>query len=317
MAHLPQLTDAQFEDVVEQLGTLLRLDPNTIEFDDIRAALVSTLAKRESLAGYLEADTIVFLVDAIAAIGVYTQYSIDAAWAEGNLHTALGDASIRAIIRTLGVRQRRKIPAQMTALFTHSGDINLNAPLDSQTIPAYSTFVVSGNNFFNRQPISFFKRKDFVFHADNTNPWGIWGDGTTIWISDPTASKLFAYNAETGEYTSSKDITLDAANADARGIWGDGTTIWVVNADGTSSKLFAYKLTSGDTFGDHDSTKDKDLHDDNDEPRGVAQGDDTWWISDADGTAYGYMVETGTGMTRDSDKDLDLTEISPPQLVCG
>ena len=109
-----QLTDGQFEDIIEQLSTLVRLDPNQVEFADIRAALTRELATKESLTGYLEADTIVFLIDAIAAIGVYTQYSVDAAWAEGNLHTALGDASIRALIRTLGVRQRRKIPAQMS-----------------------------------------------------------------------------------------------------------------------------------------------------------------------------------------------------------
>ena len=319
MAHLPQLTDAQFEDVVEQLSTLLRLDPNTIEFDDIRAALVSTLAKRESLAGYLEADTIVFLIDAIAAIGVYTQYSIDAAWAEGNLHTALGNASIRAIIRTLGVRQRRKIPAQMTALFTHSGVANENDPLNPQTIPAYSTFVVGGNNFFNREPIRFIKRRDFVFHADNTHPWGIWGSGKTasdtIWVSDYNANKLFAYNAVTGEYDSSKDIDLHTDNADARGIWSDGTTMWVVNAGAITSarKLFAYTISNGT----QNTSEEFDLVT-NDNPRGIARRDapedddeatSTWWISDADGIAYAYS--TADTNPQQPDKNINLQIISP------
>jgi len=140
-----------------RLSDLIRLDPNRIEFEDVRTALRAALAEREELGAFIDADTMAFLIDAVAAVGAYAQYSIDAAWGEGNLHTARLASSIRAITRTLGVRQRRKEPASFPATFTRTGVLT-----SALNVPAFTRFRCGEAACFNREAFSFGENENQV-----------------------------------------------------------------------------------------------------------------------------------------------------------
>ena len=121
---------------------------------------------------------------------------------------------------------------------------------------------------------------------------GIWSNGTTVWVSDWRAAKLFAYTLATGAKDASKDITLTQDNAAAQGIWSDGTTIWV--ADWEDDKFYAYKMMAGDEFGARDESKEFDLAPDNLYPRDVWSDGETMYVPDAHGPAgqklYSYNM---------------------------
>ena len=140
--------------------------------------------------------------------------------------------------------------------------------------------------------------KDITLAPANTNPTGIWSDGTTIWVAD-SAGKLFAYTLATQAYDMDKDITLDSANADPTGIWSDGETIWV--ADATEGKLFAYTLDGARVSG-----SDIPLDPANTAPTGIWSDGVTIWVADsADAMAYAYSL---ADRSSDSTKDIDLGE---------
>ena len=64
----------------------------------------------------------------------------------------------------------------------------------------------------------------------HNNPWGMWSDGTTMWVADFAASrsKIYAYDLATKARNSSEDFnTLIASGINfPSGIWSDGTTMW-------------------------------------------------------------------------------------------
>ena len=85
--------------------------------------------------------------------------------------------------------------------------------------------------------------------AENNNPWGIWSNGTTMWVADSDDDKIYAYNLgdtkqEFGCRVSNKDFdTLKAAgNLNPHGIWSDGETMWVVDGKYNYNNLYAYTL---------------------------------------------------------------------------
>ena len=67
--------------------------------------------------------------------------------------------------------------------------------------------------------------------AGNRNGYGIWTDGTTMWVADNDDDKLYAYTLDGGARDSDKDIELDSDNASPTGVWSNGTTIWVADND--------------------------------------------------------------------------------------
>ena len=97
-----------------------------------------------------------------------------------------------------------------------------------------------------------------------TNPYGIWSDGTTLWVSDFTDGKIYTYDLSwhqspvypddstkkyaMGTRNSRKDFKAHDENTDderlprPQGIWANGTTtnstMWV--ADDRLKKIFAY-----------------------------------------------------------------------------
>ena len=87
------------------------------------------------------------------------------------------------------------------------------------------------------------------FKYNNTNPEGMWSNGTTMWVGDGLTGWLYAYRVtddpntdedEFGDYDRYKNITLAASNEHPRGVWSNGITVWV--ADVEDDKLYTYFL---------------------------------------------------------------------------
>ena len=141
---------------------------------------------------------------------------------------------------------------------------------------------------------------DFTLDAANGAPVGIWSDGTTMWASDFTDGKLYAYRMSDRSRDSGKDFnTLFAAgNKFPEGIWSDGTTMWV--ADTGNDTVFAYDLSTRAW----DFEKDITLAPGQDSPMGVWSNGSTMWVSDwRDTKLYAYRM---SDQTRDSGKDFAL-----------
>ena len=99
---------------------------------------------------------------------------------------------------------------------------------------------------------------EFDLYRDNDDPccahqmWGMWSDGTTIWVAQiGVRAKLFAYALADGTRqdgtgsTTNLEFDLHSDNSFPIGLWSDGTTIWV--ADYTDKKLYAYALPGAPT----------------------------------------------------------------------
>ena len=149
-------------------------------------------------------------------------------------------------------------------------------------------------------------QSDITLHSDNTAPYGIWSDGTTIWVADLTDDKLYAYALADGTRLSSKEFDLHSDNGSPSGIWSDGATIWV--ADTTDEKLYAYALADGTRQDGSGGTTNKEfaLHGDNATPRGMWSNGSTIWVADASNDKLYAHGLTGTRRdVRDIDLDLD------------
>ena len=130
--------------------------------------------------------------------------------------------------------------------------------------------------------------RDIDLHSTNNYPSYLWTNGTTIWVGDPAALKLFAYRLSDGNRQETKDITLHADNRRPTGIWSNGTTIWVF--DITQARLYAYALDGGA----RQESREFDLHSSNEDPRGIWSDGYTMWVADtSDDKLYAYFLETG------------------------
>ena len=152
--------------------------------------------------------------------------------------------------------------------------------------------------------------KDFntLSAAGNTSPWGIWSDGTTMWVADLNDDKIYAYRMSDMSRDSSKDITLAAGNNDPTGIWSDGTTMWVADSilQNTGDKIYAYSISSKS----HVSTKDFDTLSaaGNNSPAGIWSDGTTMWVADEfDDKIYAYSM---SNKMRDSTKDFDADHVN-------
>ncbi|MCH9666129.1 MAG: hypothetical protein K0U41_09850 [Gammaproteobacteria bacterium] len=74
--------------------------------------------------------------------------------------------------------------------------------------------------------------------------YGLWSDGTTMWVSDWEDDRLYAYNLLSGSRDVNKDFDtlFDAGNNSPYGLWSDGTTMWV--ADNADEKIYAYNMST-------------------------------------------------------------------------
>ncbi|WP_419932258.1 cadherin-like beta sandwich domain-containing protein [Candidatus Poriferisodalis sp.] len=128
--------------------------------------------------------------------------------------------------------------------------------------------------------------------------WGIWSDGTTLWLANLRAQKVYAFARTDGSRRPGRDIDRDEDNDATSGIWSDGQTLWV--ADSIDNKLYAYALADGSRR----SGRDIDLDNDNDDPEGVWSDGDTVWVVDSFlGKLFAYALADGS---RRSGRDIDL-----------
>ena len=143
--------------------------------------------------------------------------------------------------------------------------------------------------------------------AANTLPQGLWTNATTLYVSDPIATKVFAYRVADGSRDAAKDITLDPENTGAQGLWGNETTLWV--ADLLSHKLYAYTLATRS----RDSANDIALEETN--PRDLWSDGTTVWVVDHPRNVYAYTLETGSrDMTNDFGSKLHPANRAPRGL---
>ena len=144
---------------------------------------------------------------------------------------------------------------------------------------------------------------DIDVSAETYQMYGIWSDGTTMWVA-AWNEKLYAYTLATGARDPAKDFdTLYAAgNRNPEGIWSDGATLWV--ADYTDRKLYAYTLATGarDPGRDFDDLGGGGW---GVSPKGIWSDGTTMWVVDArlgNSKLYAYSLAT---KARDPGKDFD------------
>ncbi|MBC6400818.1 MAG: cadherin repeat domain-containing protein, partial [Ekhidna sp.] len=122
----------------------------------------------------------------------------------------------------------------------------------------------------------------------NTNPSGLWSDGTTMWVLEFINSKLFAYKLADGTLDAAKDISIPwGQNGQLPvGLWSDGTTIWILiltvdannNNEVTDGKIYAYTLADGmrDAAKDIETLRPAG----NEAPVGLWSDGTTMWVTD-------------------------------------
>ncbi|WP_419554669.1 Calx-beta domain-containing protein [Candidatus Poriferisodalis sp.] len=136
--------------------------------------------------------------------------------------------------------------------------------------------------------------KDIALNSANTDPRGVWCDGTTVYVANDgatSANKIFAYTIADGAHDSAKDfeelyVSTDTAAQNAEepfGIWSDGTTMFVADSD--DDNVFAYKHSDES----QDSAKNLALSSDNDDPTGMwFDGRVLWVVDETDDQIYAY-----------------------------
>ena len=190
------------------------------------------------------------------------------------------------------------LPTTFTAL-TSLKELSIqNTQVTVPTNPALQTWLNGLNNFSRGHA---HVAATINLAAANADPFGLWGDGTTIWVGDSADAKLYAYTRATGAADSAKDLTLDSNNTDPTGLWGDGTTLWVT--DSSDAKLYAYTLADGR----RDSSKDLTLPG-MFVPSGLWADSTTWWVLDYWWEKiFAYKRSDGS---RDDGKDITFTGAS-------
>lgn len=113
--------------------------------DALVAQLITALSQKDAWRDRVVSSTGKTLVDFVAAVGAYSQYSIESAYQEVWPESAKNRSSLYAASNFLGVRYNRKAPALMTA--------NVSATA-AQTLAPYTQFVVAGTFWFNRTPVA-------------------------------------------------------------------------------------------------------------------------------------------------------------------
>ena len=132
--------------------------------------------------------------------------------------------------------------------------------------------------------------------AGNHYPLGLWGNDTTMWVSDIGDVRVYAYNKD-GTRDASKEIVLHSDNSSPADIWSNGAIMWVVDLH--DDKLYAYRLSDGTRVGARDITLDVE----NDRLFGIWSDGETMWVGDwKDAKLYAYQLSDGTRVvSRDFD----------------
>ena len=128
----------------------------------------------------------------------------------------------------------------------------------------------------------------------------LWTDGTTLWIANVHAGKIFAFTLSTGrrDVTKDFDTLADAGNDDISGIWSNGTTMWV--GDAVDNRIYAYSMHDMSRDPNNDFTDLRHVT----EPSAIWSDGTTMWVGNAgDVILYAFQM---SDKSRDETKDIDL-----------
>lgn len=128
----------------------LKLSETKPDFEALVLQLQLFLSQKNTWIDRLTSSTGQTLLEMMAAVGTFNQFGIESAARESFLVTAARDSSIYAITTMLGVRITRKTPASVVAQLTRSG-----STVVTMSLPRFSTFVVNGVTYFNRDSVVF------------------------------------------------------------------------------------------------------------------------------------------------------------------
>lgn len=115
------------------------------DFDSIRLQLEQAAGQFPSWKDRITGATGQTILEMVAAIAAYSQYSIESSYQESWPDSAKNPESLYAAANYAGVRINRRSPASLT--------FNMVAGT-SRTIPPYTQFVGAGTYWFNRTPLS-------------------------------------------------------------------------------------------------------------------------------------------------------------------
>ena len=145
---------------------------------------------------------------------------------------------------------------------------------------------------------------DSLIDADNTNPKGIWGNKSYIWVADGSDNKIYAYNRSNKLRNPAQDFDMLAneGSEDIHGIWSDGETMWVSNS--YHNRLNAYDMVTKQ----RSNSKELVLLGGNGDARGIWSEGETMWVADSgDDRLYAYDLASGASIgTKEFDIDTDV-----------
>lgn len=113
--------------------------------DFLVSQLETALAGKDAWRDRVVSSTGKTLIDFMAAVGAYSQYSIESAYQEVWPESAKNRNSLYAASNFLGVRYNRKLPAMIS--------VSLQTT-EPATLQPYTQFTIAGSFWFNRTPIS-------------------------------------------------------------------------------------------------------------------------------------------------------------------
>ena len=83
---------------------------------------------------------------------------------------------------------------------------------------------------------------DNLDEAGNNETGGIWSDGTTMYVADPSDDKVYVYRMSDKSHDSGKDFTLDMDNGAPTGLWAYSNRLYVT--DRVDGKLYTYTVNT-------------------------------------------------------------------------
>ena len=136
--------------------------------------------------------------------------------------------------------------------------------------------------------------EEFDLDGENGHPWGIWGNDSTVWISDIEDEMLYAYTTLTSSFSNvvrqqSADHRIPPYGDEPHGIWSDDQTMWVVEESTTALYamfLHKFRRVSDDIDVPQVTT-----------PRGLWTNGETMWVVEAGASGskklFAYNAKTG------------------------
>jgi hypothetical protein len=140
------------------------------DFDSLRIQLEQAADKFPSWKDRITSATGQTIVEMVAAIGAYSQYSIESAYQETWPDSAKNKEALYAASNYAGVRVKRKGPASVTFAMTSPGPI---------TIPPFTPFIGAGTHWFNRNALYIGQNPTIVtLHQGEVKTVQVYGIGT-------------------------------------------------------------------------------------------------------------------------------------------